>query len=103
MAHDLAEMTAGLASRTGALADQHPGDAAGRLLELRNRFRDLALEAMVTKLDEQDEKYEAAVAALSDAIEDVGQADEAVENVVATIKLLKKAADLVEAAIKAAA
>ncbi len=101
--HALAERLAGLASRVNDLAVDSTGAAARRLLLLQDRLTDLALQAIVVALDEEEARYQKAVDALTSAIDKIDDETAAVEQVERVITFAKKAADLAEAVIKAAA
>jgi hypothetical protein len=101
--HELAERLAGLASRVNDLAVESTGPAARSLLRLQDRLTDLALQAIVLALDEEEARYKKAVNALAAAIDQIDDETESVEQVARVITLARKAADLAEAVIKAAA
>jgi hypothetical protein len=101
--HELAEKLAGLASRVNDLAVDTTGTNSRKLLELQDRLTDLALTAIVVALDEETAKYKGAITALNAAMAQIDEEIDSVERVVKTIQLVKRAADLAEALVKAAA
>ena len=103
MAHDLTEKTAGLASRVDNLVALETGDDSRALEALQERLEKRTLASIVANLHDSEKKYQDAVAALDNATDIIGEADHQIQNISKAIKLIAKAADLVEAAIKAAA
>ncbi|MBU4231812.1 MAG: hypothetical protein KKD99_07490 [Proteobacteria bacterium] len=101
--HELAEKTAGLASRVNNLAVNQTGKESRELLQEQNRLARLAYAAMVKDLDEENEAYQAALSGLNIAIKYIGNADQQIEGVAEAIRLAAKAADMVETALKVAA
>ncbi len=103
MSHELAEKTAGLASRVSNLAITHTDDDSRNLLEIQDRLADLSLAAIVRDLDEEAVAYQKAIKGLNDAIDFIGEADGQIANVAKAITLASKAADLAEKALTSAA
>lgn len=102
MSHELAEKTAGLASRVNNLAVNHSGESSRRLLEQQDRLTKLELVAIVKDLNDEREDYKKAIEGLNKAINAVGEADKKIQKIADTLTLIKKAADLVENALKTA-
>lgn len=102
MSHELAEKTAGLASRVNNLAVHHAGNESRTLLEEQDRLAKLQLVAIVKDLSDEHADYKAAIKGLNNAIAFIGDADGEIREVVKAIKLISKAADLVEKAVKTA-
>ena|SRR6266446_3500080 len=103
MSHELAEKTAGLASRVDNLVALETGDDSRRLDALQDRLEDLSLAAIAKDLDDSVKSYKDALQALNDAIDTIGNADKTLTNIARVIAIVAKAADLVEKAIKMAA
>lgn len=103
MSHELAEKTAGLASRVNNLAIGHVGDDSRALLEIQDRLAELAQRAIVQDLSDQDAAYQKALKGLNDAIDFIGEADAKIQDVSKAITLASKAAGLVDKAINAVA
>lgn len=103
MSHELAEKTAGLASRVNNLAVHHSGNASRRLMEQQDRLTKLELVAIIKDLNDEHEDYKEAIEGLNKAIDAIGEADKKIQKIADTITLIKKAADLVEKAINIAA
>jgi phage host-nuclease inhibitor protein Gam len=103
VAHELAEKTAGLASRVDNLAALETGDTSRELERQQVRLEKLALVAIAEDLDASAGSYQAAIASLTAAIAAVGEADRSMKEIGKIIELVSKTADLVEAALKAAA
>lgn len=99
MAHDLAELTAGLASRVNNLAVMETGNISRTLLEQQDRLAKLAMVAIIKDLKAEQADYQAAIKGLNEAIAYIGKADKKIDNVARAIKLISKAADLVDKAI----
>ena len=101
MSHELAEKTAGLASRVDNLVALQTGEGS-RMLELQQeRLEKLALAAIAADLAASEANYQAAIKGLNAAINRIGDADKAIQKISGVIKLVARAADLVEAALKA--
>ena len=101
MSHELAEKTAGLASRVDNLVALQTGEDS-RMLELQQeRLEKLALAAIAADLEASEANYQAAIRGLNAAISRIGNADKAIQKISGVIKLVARAADLVEAALKA--
>lgn len=103
MSHQLAEKTAGLASRVNNLVIHQTGDESRTLLEEQDRLAKLQLVAIVKDLSDEHADYKAAIKGLNDAIDFIGDANSQIQQVAKAIKLISKAADLVEKALKTAA
>ena len=103
MSHELAEKTAGLASRLDNLVALQTGADSRQCEDLQDRFEDLTLAAIAKDLDDSAKSYKEAIDALNNAIKTIGEADKSLENVAQVIRIVAKAADLVEKALKAAA
>lgn len=102
MAHELAEKTTGLASRVNNLAVNHTGEDSRQLLQEQDRLAKLALAAIVQDLNDEQAEYKAALKGLNEAIDYIGEADKEIEGVAKAIRLVAKAADLVEKVLKKA-
>ena len=100
MAHELSEKLAGLTSRVNNLAIEATGEPSRELLALQKRLTEQTLEAIAADLDAQDAAYKRAMKALDEAIDEIGEAAEAIEDVARKIKLAAKAADAVEKLLK---
>ncbi len=96
MGHDLAEMTAGLASRANNLAVLETGPKSRTLLELQDRLAKLAMVAIVSDLNAEQADYQTCIQGLSEAIDYIGDADKKIKNVAKAIQLTTKAADFVD-------
>ena len=101
--HELAEKTAGLASRLNNLAVYHTGKDSRDLLQEQARLADLASAAIIEDLNAEHEAYQAALSGLEVAIKYIGNADQQIEGVAEAIRLAAKAAAMVETALKVAA
>jgi hypothetical protein len=73
-AHDLAEQTAGLASRLNNLAVLTAGAESRKLLSLRDRLSTFTMKAIETPIDEQKADYQTASNFLAQAIAEAGLA-----------------------------
>jgi hypothetical protein len=100
--HELVEKTAGLASRVDNLVLQQTGEECRELERQQARLEKLTLAAIVTALDESARTYKEAIAALDGAIDAVGEGEERIERISRIIKLVARAADVVEGALKKA-
>ncbi len=100
MNHDLAEKTAGLASRINNLAVNHVGKTCRQLLELQDRLAKLTLVAIVKELNAEHDAYKEALSGLNEAVDFIGNADKKIKAINKTIKLTAQAVDLVEKALK---
>ena len=103
MSHELVEKTAGLASRVDTLVTHHVGPDCRELEKLQDRLEKLTLATIVAQLKDSEESYKAAVAALTTAIDTIGDAERRIDRISEVIRLTAKAASLVEAAVRAAA
>jgi hypothetical protein len=74
LAHDLAEQTAGLASRLNDLAMLTSGAESEKLLEQRNQLSRFTMMAIETELDEERAEYQSACNFLAQAIAEAGLA-----------------------------
>jgi len=101
MAHDLAELTSGLASRVNNLAVMETGNNCRTLLEQQDRLAKLAMLAIIKELSAERAEYQAAVKGLNEAIAYIGNADKKISEISKAIELLSKAADLVDKALNA--
>lgn len=72
--HDLAEQTAGLASRLNNLAVLTAGPESEKLLALRDELSSFAMRAIETELDEEKADYQTASNFLAQAIAQAGLA-----------------------------
>lgn len=73
-AHDLAEQTAGLASRMNNLAMLTTGAESEKLQELRDQLARFTMMAVETELDEEKADYQSACNFLAQAIAEAGLA-----------------------------
>jgi hypothetical protein len=73
-AHDLAEQTAGLASRLNNLALLSSGEESEKLVQLRDRLAKFAMIAIKSKVDEEKADYQSASNVLAHAIAEAGLA-----------------------------
>ena len=103
MSHELAEKTAGLASRVNNLAVNQTGDASRQLLEEQDRLIKLEMVAIVKDLNGEHAAYKKAIAGLNKAIKAVDDADKDIAKVADAITLVKKTIDLITKAIETAA
>lgn len=99
--HELAEKTAGLASRANNLAVVYTGDESRTFLEQQDTLTKLALVAIVKDLHAEQAAYKSAMQGLNDAIQYVGNADHKLDDVGKGISLIAKAISLVDKALKA--
>ena len=102
MSHELAEKTAGLASRVNNLAVCHTGQDSRELLEEQDMLAKLALVAIVKDLREEHEDYKTAMNGLDAAIRFIGEADKQISDIAKAITLVAKAGQLVEKALETA-
>lgn len=102
MSHELAEKAAGLASRVNSLIIFHTGEYCIKLLEEKDRLSRLLLAAIVKELKQEHEAYKAAISGINEAIEFIGDADKELEGIAKAIRLIKKAIDSLEKALKKA-
>lgn len=100
MGHELAEKTAGLASRINNLAVLHSGSESRELLDLQTKLTKLELIAIVQDLNEEQDDYKKAISALNIAIKSIGEADKKIEKISSVIKQTKQAIDLLEKVLK---
>lgn len=103
MSHELAEKTAGLASRVNNLAVNRSGPESRQLLEEQDKLTKIEMVAIVKDLDDEKEEYTKAIDGLNKAIKAVDDADKGITKVVDAIKFVKQAIDLIVKAIEAAA
>jgi len=102
MSHELAEKAAGLASRVNSLIIYHTGEHCIKLLEEKDRLSKLLLAAIVKELNQEHEAFKAAISGMNEAIEFIGDADKELEGIAKAIRLIKKAIDSLEKALKKA-
>lgn len=102
MSHELAEKVAGLASRVSSLIVHHTGAHCIKLLEEKDRLSRLLLAAIVKELNQEHEAYKSAINGITEAIEFIGNADQELEGIAKAIRLIKKAIDALEQALKKA-
>jgi hypothetical protein len=103
MDHELAEKTAGLASRVNNLAVNQSGNASRQLLEEQDRLTKLEMVAIVKDLNSEQDAYKQAIEGLNTAIKAVEDADADITKVADAITLVKKAIDLIAQGIELAA
>jgi hypothetical protein len=102
MSHELAEKVAGLASRVNSLIISHTGEYCIKLLEEKDRLSRLLFVAIVKELKQEHEAYKSAINGINEAIEFIGDADKELEGIAKAIRLIKKAIDSLEKALKKA-
>ncbi len=103
MDHELAEKTAGLASRVNNLAVNQSGNASRQLLEEQDRLTKFEMVAIVKDLNSEHEDYKNAIDGLNSAIKAVDDADKDISKVADAIELVKQAIDLIDKGITMAA
>jgi hemerythrin-like domain-containing protein len=103
MSHELAEKTAGLASRVNNLAINQSGNQSRQLLEEQDRLIKLEMVGIVKDLNCEHDAYKKAIKGLNIAINAVEDADKDITKVADAIALVKKAIDLVAKGIEMAA
>ncbi len=103
MSHELAEKTAGLASRVNNLAISQTGNESRQLLEEQDRLTKLEMVAIVKDLNSEHNAYKKAIDSLNTSIKAVEDADKGITNVANAITLVKKSINLVAKAIEMAA
>jgi hemerythrin-like domain-containing protein len=103
MSHELAEKTAGLASRVNNLAINQSGNQSRQLLEEQDRLIKLEMVAIVKDLNCEHDAYKKAIKGLNIAINAVEDADKDITKVADAIALVKKAIDLIAKGIEMAA
>lgn len=102
MSHELAEKAAGLASRVSSLIIYHTGEPCIKLLEEKDRLSKLLFVAIVKELNQEHEAYQAAIAGMNEAIDFIGDANTELEGIAKAIRLIKKAINALEQALKKA-
>jgi hypothetical protein len=102
MNHELAEKAAGLASRVSSLSNYHTGEPQIKLIEQKDRLSKLLIAAIVKELNQEHEAYKAAISGMNEAIEFIGDADKELEGIAKAIRLIRKAIDALEQALKKA-
>jgi len=103
MSHELAEKTAGLASRVNNLAVKTTGDFCRQLLSEQDRLIKLEMVAIVQELDGEKPAYKKAIDGLNKAIKAVNDADKDISKVADAIKQIKQAVDLITKVVEIAA
>ena len=103
MSHELAEKTAGLASRVNNLAVNQSGNHSRQLLEEQDKLIQLEMVAIVKDLDGEHIAYKKAIDGLNKAIKAVEDADKDITKVANAIALVKKSIDLIAKGIELAA
>lgn len=103
MSHELAEKTAGLASRVNNLAVLHTGKHSRQLLELQDRLAKLTLLAIVKELKAEHEAYQAAISGIQTAIDLIGEADKKIKKISEAINVIAQTIDAIERALVDAA
>lgn len=103
MSHELAEKTAGLASRVNNLAVNQTGIQSRQLLQEMDRLIELQEVAIIQDLKSEQKDYAKAIDGLNRAIKAVEDADKDITKVSDAIKRVKQAIDLTIKAIEAAA
>ncbi len=103
MSHELAEKTAGLASRVNNLAINQSGNQSRQLIEEQARLIKLEMVAIVKDLNCEHDAYKKAIEGLNTAINAVEDADKDITKVADAIALVKKASDLIAKGIEMAA
>lgn len=103
MSHELAEKTAGLASRVNNLAINQSGNQSRQLLEEQDRLIKLEMVAIAKDLNCEHDAYKKAIKGLNIAINAVEDADKDITKVADAIALVKKAIDLIAKGIEMAA
>jgi len=102
MGHEVAELTAGLASRINNLAIMESGPDSRKLLEQQDRLAKLAMLVIVNDLHAERQDYQACIKCLKEAIAYIGDADKKITNISKAIRLAAKAADSIEKVVQAA-
>ncbi|MDZ7263689.1 MAG: hypothetical protein ONB16_03835 [candidate division KSB1 bacterium] len=103
MSHELAEKTAGLASRINNLAVLHSGKHSRQLLELQDQLARLTLLAIVRELNAEHEAYQAAMAGIHQAIDLIGEADKKIKKITEVINVVAQTINAIEQALMDAA
>jgi bisphosphoglycerate-independent phosphoglycerate mutase (AlkP superfamily) len=101
MSHELAEKTAGLASRVNNLAVKQTGDSCRQLLSQQDKLIKLEMAVIVQNLDCEKPAYQKAIDGLNKAIKAVEAADKDISKVADAIKRVKQAIDVITKALEA--
>lgn len=99
MSHELAEKTAGLASRINNLTVHHTGNHCRKLIELQDRLAKLTLLAIVNELNAEHEAYQKAITGINEAIDFIGEADKKLKKINEAINVVTQTIDCIERAL----
>jgi len=98
-AHDLAEQSAGLASRVNELALLTGGTESQQLMEQRDRLVQLTITAITSELDEEKAEYQSASNLLMQAIAQAGLAENMGADIPRVIEQVEQAIVVLEKAL----